>query len=89
MKNQSTFAEVIIGGAIAFFTLTIYMLCAHAVKPVALFGGRLLWKGVQKGSRATLAKLTTRKAKPAPAELPTPDIFKGMSNLAPAKQIRF
>lgn len=92
MKTQPTFTETVIGGLIAFVTLTIHMLCAHVAKPVVLFSGRMLWKGVKKGGQASwakLTKLTKRKAKPVPAEMPTPDIFKGMPNLAPAKEMRF
>lgn len=58
--------------------------------------GKVLWPCV-KWSAAKVLALLRNKAGKAPTaqvvskqkELPTPDIFKGASNLAPAKQLKF
>lgn len=42
---------------------------------------------VKKAVKTLTRTAKGRKEKPQPVQLPTPDIFKGMANLAPAKEM--
>lgn len=53
------------------------------VWPILRFCAKLAWKQIVKA----LSK--SKVVKPPKATLPTPDIFKGAPNLAPAKSVRF
>lgn len=74
----------ILGFALAFVFLTLAVIFKDVVWRLLCFFAKLAVSG--------LRKLLQKRA-PAPSvpaiELPTPDIFKGATNLAPAKQLRF
>lgn len=53
------------------------------VWPILRFCAKLAWKRIVKA----LSK--SKVVKPSKRALPTPDIFKGAPNLAPAKSVRF
>jgi hypothetical protein len=57
--------------------------CAVLIRVAIFLAGWLLKKAVKSPTR--IAK--GRREKPQPAQLPTPDVFKGMANLAPAKEM--
>jgi hypothetical protein len=88
MKNESGIVSTMIGAVIAFFCLTVFMSVKYVIVPILRFAVRMILKGMQKGGSAIWAKINAPKTKPAVRELPTPDVFKGMPNLAQAKELR-
>lgn len=76
----------------AFFAMIVVaavFLLRSVVWPILRFCGRAALNGLKRGSSAALAQVPSVKTAKAQASLPTPEVFKGASNLAPAKQIRF
>jgi Flp pilus assembly protein TadB len=95
-KNQtenSSKIEAFITTTIAAFFAMIVVAAVFLLRSVALpilrFCVRSALNGMKKGSTAALANVPSIKRAKARASLPTPDVFKGASNLGPAKQMRF
>lgn len=90
MKNDTGILATMAGAVIAFFFLTVYTGFKFVLVPVLRLAVCLILKGMKKGGSATCAVVMSRKAKAKPVvkALPTPDVFKGMQNLAPAKELR-
>ena len=76
----------------AFFAMIVVaaaVLLRSVVWPILRFCGRAALNGMKMGGSAALAKVPSVKKAKARASLPTPEVFKNASNLAPAKQVRF
>lgn len=87
MKKHSAFekvAEVVIGFILASFIVLFVMVVREVVWPVLKFFGKASFKMFLH----VLAKARVVKVKSSASTLPTPDIFKGSTNLAKAKQVR-
>lgn len=87
MKKQPSNLEQRYSSVLSF--LIALPICAviwvamKVVWPILRFCAKLAWKLIVKA----LAK--SQVVKPPKPTLPTPEIFKGAPNLAPAKQVRF
>lgn len=85
MKKQTQpgttedFVVFVIGAAIGGCIVA----CALLIRVAFFLATWLAKKAVKAPTR--IAK--GRREKPQPAQLPTPDVFKGMANLAPAKEM--
>jgi hypothetical protein len=76
----------------AFFAMIVVagvFLLRSVTWPILRFIGRAALNGMKKGGSAALANVPSVKLSKVQASLPTPDVFKGAPNLAPAKQVRF
>lgn len=83
------FITTTIAAVFAAIVVAVAILLRSVVWPILSFCGRAALNGLKKGSSTALAQVpSVRKAKVV-ASMPTPDVFKGASNLAPAKPIRF
>ena len=91
-ENTSMIEGIITTTIAALFAMivvaVIFLLCS-VVLPVLRFCARATLNGMKKGGNAALAKVPFVKKSKVKASLPTPDVFKGAPNLAPAKSIRF
>jgi len=76
----------------AFFAMIVVaatVLLRSVVWSILRFCGRAALNGLKRGGSAALAQVPAVKQAKVRASLPTPEVFKDASNLAPAKQIRF
>ena len=87
MKKQQINIEQRYSSILSFIlALPICALIWIAMKivwPILRFCAKLVWKQIVK------AMSKSKVVKPPKAILPTPDVFKGAPNLAPAKSVRF
>ena len=92
-QPQSNFIEEIVTTLIAaFFSFGIVAVIFSLRKvlwPIVCFCGKAALKGLKHGASAIKARAPAAKQEKVKASLPTPDIFKGAPNLAPARQLRF
>lgn len=91
-ENTSTIEAIITTTIAAFFAMIVVaaiFLLRSVVLPVLHCCGRAALNGVKKGGSAALANVPSVKKAKVKASLPTPDVFKGAPNLAPAKSVRF
>jgi hypothetical protein len=96
MKSQpaqtgkiEAFLTTTIAAFFAMIVVAVAVLLRSVVWPILRFCGRAALNGMKMGGSAALAKVPSVKKAKARASLPTPEVFKNASNLAPAKQIRF
>lgn len=78
-STSDDFVVFVIGSAIGGFIVA----CAVLIRFAIFLTCWLAKKAVNALTRTAKG----RKEKPQPVQLPTPDIFKGMANLAPAKEM--
>jgi hypothetical protein len=83
------FLTTTIAAFIAMIVVAVTVLLRSVVWPILRSCGRAALNGMKMGGSAALAKVPSVKKAKARASLPTPEVFKDASNLAPAKQIRF
>lgn len=79
----------ILGAAIAAIVIAVYFVLRSVLLPILRYFGRVALSGVKKGGQVAMANVPAVKQAKVKASLPTPDVFKGATNLAPAKQVRF
>jgi hypothetical protein len=96
MKNQAAqtgkieaFLTTTIAALFAMIVVAVTVLLRSVVWPILRFCGRAALNGLKRGGSAALAQVPSVKTAKVKASLPTPEVFKDASNLAPAKQIRF
>lgn len=89
MNKNSNWVEEAITTSFAFFfaaaILCVGLLLKKVLVPVVRFILTKTWSLV----RTQFGKLFAKRPKVQSSSLPTPDIFKGATNLAPAKQLKF
>lgn len=87
MKKQSSNIEHTYSSIVSFIVAlpicALIWVAVRVVWPILRFCAKLAWK------QSVKALSKSEVVKPAKATLPTPEIFKGAANLAPAKQVRF
>lgn len=83
------FLTTTIAAFFAMIVVAVAVLLRSVVWPILRFCGRAALNGMKMGGSAALSKVTSVKKAKVRASLPTPEVFKNASNLAPAKQIRF
>jgi predicted tellurium resistance membrane protein TerC len=88
MKNETGIIGTTIAALIAICVLAISFSFSHVLWPLLRLAARLLWKGIKLLARKARAKIHAPKAKAPAPTLFTPEIFRGRTDLAPAKEIR-
>lgn len=83
------FLTTAIAAFFAMIVVAVTVLLRSVVWPVLRLCGRAALNGLKRGGSAALAQVPSIKKAKVRTSLPTPEVFKGASNLAPAKQIRF
>jgi hypothetical protein len=96
MKSQpaqpgkiEAFLTTAIAAFVAAIVVAATVLLRSVVWPILRFCGQMALNGLKRGGSAALAKVPSVEKAKTRASLPTPEVFKGAPNLAPAKQIRF
>lgn len=88
MKNQpgkiEGFLTTVLAFVFAFGLVALVTVARGVLWPLLKFIAKLAFKGIKKFFIAIRMKKKTKKV----SELPTPDIFKGAQNLAPAKEVQ-
>jgi hypothetical protein len=90
-KNSKIEAVIttVLSAGFAAVMIAVIVLLRSVVWPILRFCGRAALNGLKSGGRAALANTPSVKKAKVQASLPTPDVFKGAPNLAPARQVRF
>lgn len=79
----------ILGAVIAAVVIAVYFVGRSVLLPVLRYCVRVALSGMKKGGQVAMANVPAVKQAKVKASLPTPDVFKDATNLAPARQVRF
>jgi hypothetical protein len=83
MKNNFSLPSYFVGAIIALVSVVFTILVSSVIWPLIKWASKFAFKKMRKA----FSKKPKKEEPKFISELPTPEIFKGASNLGPAKQM--